>query len=80
VVAFVLRLGVRLFLGPSELARNLPLAVPSRCALGRLPGLFFHLSGRGSKAPLVGGVQPGPISRYRFRGTIYIYKYGGIVK
>jgi len=70
VVASVLRLGVRLFLGPPELARNLPLAVPGRRALGRLPGLFFHLSGRGSKASVVGGVQSGSVSRYRFPGTV----------
>jgi len=62
VVASVLRLGIRLFLGPPELARNLPLAMPNRRELGRLPGLLFRLSGRGSKASVVGGVQPGPVS------------------
>lgn len=69
LVASVLWLGIRLFLGPTELVRNLPLAVSGRCEPGRLPGVLFRLFGRGSKAPVDGSVQPGPVSRYRLPGT-----------
>lgn len=65
------RMGVRLFLGPFALARGVPLVVFGRPVSGRLPGVLLHLSGRCSKTPVVGSVQPGPVSRHRIPGTWY---------
>lgn len=62
LVAPVFRLGVRLLLGSFELARDMPLAVPTRFVPRRLPGVLLHVSGRGSQAPVAGGVQPRPVS------------------
>jgi len=69
VVAPVFRLGVRLFLGPSRLARGMPLDVPGRLVPRGLPGVLLRLSSRRSETSLVGGVQFGPVSRSRSSGA-----------
>lgn len=64
----MLRLDVRLFLGPSQLARDMPLAVSGRVVAGRLSGVFSRRLGRRAKTPVARGVRPGSVLRYRLPG------------